>query len=71
MQWYAADTGVDLDIAEREIILIYVLRGAGSNLTRIAGKKTNYLRQSPSINIASGLGKRRGGHEEHKPTDRA
>ncbi len=26
MQWYAADTGVDLDIAEREIVLTYVLR---------------------------------------------
>jgi len=26
VQWYAADTGVDLDIAEREIVLTYVLR---------------------------------------------
>ena len=26
VQWYAADAGVDLDIAEREIILAYVLR---------------------------------------------
>ena len=26
VQWYAADAGVDLDIAEREIILVYVLR---------------------------------------------
>ncbi len=26
VQWYAADTGVDLDIAEREIALTYVLR---------------------------------------------
>jgi predicted nucleotidyltransferase component of viral defense system len=25
VQWYAADTGVDLDIAEREIVLTYVL----------------------------------------------
>lgn len=25
-QWYAADSGVDLDIAEREITLTYVLR---------------------------------------------
>ena len=26
VQWYAADAGVDLDIAERELILAYVLR---------------------------------------------
>ena len=26
VQWYAADAGVDLDIAEREIALTYVLR---------------------------------------------
>jgi predicted nucleotidyltransferase component of viral defense system len=26
VQWYAADTGIDLDIAEREIALTYVLR---------------------------------------------
>ena len=26
VQWYAADAGVDLDIAEREIVLAYVLR---------------------------------------------
>ena len=26
VQWYAADAGVDLDIAEREIALAYVLR---------------------------------------------
>ena len=26
VQWYAADAGVDLDIAEREIALVYVLR---------------------------------------------
>jgi predicted nucleotidyltransferase component of viral defense system len=26
VQWYASDAGVDLDIAEREIVLIYVLR---------------------------------------------
>lgn len=26
VQWYAADVGVDLDIAEREIVLTYVLR---------------------------------------------
>ena len=26
IQWYAADAGVDLDIAEREIVLTYVLR---------------------------------------------
>jgi predicted nucleotidyltransferase component of viral defense system len=26
VQWYASDTGVDLDIAEREIVLTYVLR---------------------------------------------
>ena len=26
VQWYAADSGVDLDIAEREIALTYVLR---------------------------------------------
>jgi predicted nucleotidyltransferase component of viral defense system len=26
VQWYAADAGVDLDIAEREIVLTYVLR---------------------------------------------
>jgi predicted nucleotidyltransferase component of viral defense system len=26
VQWYAADAGVDLDIAEREVILAYVLR---------------------------------------------
>ena len=25
VQWYAADAGVDLDIAEREIVLAYVL----------------------------------------------
>jgi predicted nucleotidyltransferase component of viral defense system len=26
VQWYASDAGVDLDIAEREIVLTYVLR---------------------------------------------
>ncbi len=26
VQWYAADSGVDLDIAEREVVLTYVLR---------------------------------------------
>ncbi len=26
VQWYAADAGVDLDIAEREVVLTYVLR---------------------------------------------
>jgi len=26
VQWYAASARVDLDIAEREIVLIYVLR---------------------------------------------
>ena len=26
VQWYAADVGVDLDVAEREIVLTYVLR---------------------------------------------
>jgi len=26
VQWYAADAGVDLDIAEREITLTYILR---------------------------------------------
>jgi predicted nucleotidyltransferase component of viral defense system len=26
VQWYAADAGVDLDIAEREVTLTYVLR---------------------------------------------
>ena len=26
VQWYASDSGVDLDIAEREIALTYVLR---------------------------------------------
>ncbi len=26
VQWYASDAGVDLDIAEREIVLAYVLR---------------------------------------------
>lgn len=26
VQWYASDAGVDLDIAEREVILTYVLR---------------------------------------------
>ena len=26
VQWYAADVGVDLDIAEREIVLTYLLR---------------------------------------------
>jgi hypothetical protein len=26
VQWYAADSSVDLDIAEREVVLTYVLR---------------------------------------------
>jgi hypothetical protein len=26
VQWYASDAGIDLDIAEREIVLTYVLR---------------------------------------------
>jgi hypothetical protein len=26
VQWYAADAGVDLDVAEREIVLTYVWR---------------------------------------------
>jgi hypothetical protein len=38
IQWYAADAGVDLDIAEREVVLTYVMkifsdRGLLSNLT--------------------------------------
>jgi predicted nucleotidyltransferase component of viral defense system len=37
VQWYAADTGVDLDVAEREVVLTYVMkvlsdRGLLSNL---------------------------------------
>jgi predicted nucleotidyltransferase component of viral defense system len=26
IQWYAADAGVDLDIAEREVVLTYVMK---------------------------------------------
>jgi hypothetical protein len=26
VQWYASDAGVDLDIAEREIVLTFILR---------------------------------------------
>ena len=47
VQWYASDTGVDLDIAEREVALTYVLRiMADSNLFgRLAFKGGTAIRK--------------------------
>ena len=40
VQWYASDAGVDLDIAEQEIVLTYVLSilSNGGLLNRLAFK---------------------------------
>lgn len=47
VQWYASDTGVDLDIAEREIALTYVLRIFADRgiLTRLAFKGGTAIRK--------------------------
>jgi predicted nucleotidyltransferase component of viral defense system len=47
VQWYAADAGVDLDIAEREIILAYVLRilADAGLLDRVAFKGGTAIRK--------------------------
>ena len=47
VQWYAADAGVDLDIAEREIVLTYVLCILGDQglLERLAFKGGTALRK--------------------------
>ncbi len=47
VQWYAADAGVDLDIAEREIVLTYVLRilADSSLLTQLAFKGGTAIRK--------------------------
>ena len=47
VQWYASDAGIDLDIAEREIVLTYVLRIlADSNvLGRLAFKGGTAIRK--------------------------
>jgi predicted nucleotidyltransferase component of viral defense system len=47
VQWYAADAGVDLDIAEREIVLTYVLRvlSDGNLLGRLAFKGGTAIRK--------------------------
>ena len=47
VQWYAADAGVDLDIAEREIVLTYVLRilADRSLLAQLAFKGGTAIRQ--------------------------
>ena len=48
VQWYAADAGVDLDIAEREIVLTYVLRILANRgpLTQLAFKGGTAIRRS-------------------------
>jgi len=47
VQWYASDAGVDLDIAEREIVLTYVLSilSDGSLLNRLAFKGGTAIRK--------------------------
>lgn len=47
VQWYAADAGVDLDIAEREIVLTYVLRVLADNglLAQLAFKGGTAIRK--------------------------
>ncbi|MCP4549296.1 MAG: hypothetical protein GY835_22820, partial [bacterium] len=47
VQWYAADAGVDLDIAEREIALTYVLDilSDGGLLNRMAFKGGTAIRK--------------------------
>ena len=47
VQWYAADAGVDLDIAEREIVLTYVLRILADRgfLTQLAFKGGTAIRK--------------------------
>ena len=47
VQWYAADAGVDLDIAEREIALVYVLRILADHglLERLAFKGGTAIRK--------------------------
>jgi predicted nucleotidyltransferase component of viral defense system len=47
VQWYAADAGVDLDIAEREIVLTYVLRILSDRglLTHLAFKGGTAIRK--------------------------
>jgi predicted nucleotidyltransferase component of viral defense system len=47
VQWYASDTGVDLDIAEREIVLTYVLSILfdGGLLNRLAFKGGTAIRK--------------------------
>jgi predicted nucleotidyltransferase component of viral defense system len=47
VQWYAADAGVDLDIAEREIVLTYVLRILADQglLTQLAFKGGTAIRK--------------------------
>jgi len=46
VQWYAADAGIDLDIAEREIALTYVLRVMADRdlLTHLAFKGGTAIR---------------------------
>ena len=48
VQWYASDAGVDLDIAEREIVLTYVLSilSDGGLLNRLAFKGGTAIRTS-------------------------
>jgi hypothetical protein len=47
VQWYAADAGVDLDIAEREITLAYGLRVMADKnlLERLAFKRGTAIRK--------------------------
>ena len=47
VQWYASDAGVDLDIAEREIVLTYVLSilSDGNLLSRLAFKGGTAIRK--------------------------
>ena len=47
VQWYASDTGVDLDIAEREVALTYVLRILADQeiLTKLAFKGGTAIRK--------------------------
>ncbi|MBC8248047.1 MAG: hypothetical protein H8E90_00080 [Anaerolineales bacterium] len=47
VQWYAADVGVDLDIAEREIVLTYVLRILSDWETRYAFDPAAFLAGLP------------------------
>lgn len=73
VQWYAADAGVDLDIAEREIVLTYVLRILADQglLTQLAFKGGTASRFFPSNRWPCGQNATLIGWASRRPTHTA